>query len=70
LDLRYDDLIKLTTVHANWLSSGVSPREALCISFTAEVSTPASKIVYETAVGGSMVVELDERGVVLGIELT
>ena len=70
MDLKFDDLIKLTTIHAKWASSGVSPREALYIAFTEHVSTPASKSVYETAVGGSMVVEFDEHGVVLGIEFT
>jgi hypothetical protein len=70
LDLRFDDLIKLTTTHAEWASSGVSPRQALYIAFTEQVSKPANTIVYETAVGGSMVVEFDEHGLVLGIEFT
>lgn len=68
MDIKYDDLTQILARHSDWAASGVSPRQALHIDLSANRSKCAKSEVFETGIGGSVVVEFDENGVVIGLE--
>ncbi len=68
MDISYDDLVSVLTKHGE-TGSGVTPREALYIRLASEQKAVASSTVHPTALDGSLVVEFDADGSVVGIEL-
>ena len=69
LQIKWEPLVSLLGTHGAEFFHGVTPREALYIDFTEDGGGNRNTMTYETAIGGRLVVEVDEDGKVLGIEV-
>ena len=63
-----DALIELLTKYGRDYFKGVSPREALYVAYS-DKRQAADTITYETTDGGTLAIDVDSNGIVLGIEL-
>jgi hypothetical protein len=65
--IKYDDLVELLRDHPS--ASEVSPRQALYLQFTSEPRQVKDTVTYHSTDDFIVVLDIDEEGKVLGIEI-
>ena len=65
--IKYDDLVELLNAHP--AAADVSPRQALYLQFPADARTVKDTITYHSTDDSLVVIDIDENGKVLGIEI-
>jgi hypothetical protein len=65
--IKYDDLVELLSNHP--AASEVSPRQALYLQFSAEPRKVKDTVTYHSTDESIVVIDIDEEGKVLGIEI-
>jgi uncharacterized protein YuzE len=70
--INYEELIGLLSEHGKWGADDIPPGEALYISFhpNPDEMMVQSSITSETSGGSNMVIDVDEHGRILGLEIT
>lgn len=68
MTIPFDNLIELLTKYGHEYFQDVSPREALYISYPSE-RRAVKTITYQTADDGTLAIDVNDDGVVLGIEM-
>ncbi|MBI1745735.1 MAG: DUF2283 domain-containing protein [Acidobacteria bacterium] len=66
--IKYDDLIKILMKHCSW-GDDTSPREALYLDFRSSPERVKDSLIYHTKDESNLVIDVDEEGKVLGIEI-
>ncbi len=65
--IKYDDLVELLSNHPS--ANEVPPRQALYVEFSAAKRKVKDNVTYHSTDDSIIVIDIDEEGTVLGIEI-